>query len=339
MRAVWITRHGGPEVLEVRETPDPMPGPGQVRVRVKAAGLNFAELMARMGLYPDAPRPPAVVGYEVAGVVDALGTGVSAPSPGERVLALVRFGGHAEAVVIPAAHALPMPAGMTFEQAAALPVNYATAYHALFRVGHLSRGQSVLVHMAAGGVGIAALQLARTVPGVTLFGTASAAKHAVIREEGCDHPIDYRSTDYAEEVRQLSGGRGVDLVLDALGGDDWKKGYALLRPAGQLVTYGFTNMAPGPRRSLIHVAREFLAVPRFSPLKLMEDNRGVSGVNMGHLWGEPEMLLGELNALLDLFREGRIRPRVDSTFPFEQAARAHERLHGRENVGKVLLVP
>ena len=339
MRAVWITRHGGPEVLEVRETPDPMPGPGQVRVRVKAAGLNFAELMARMGLYPDAPRPPAVVGYEVAGVVDAVGTGVSTPSPGDRVLALVRFGGHAEAVVLPWAHALPMPAGMTFEQAAALPVNYATAYHALFRVGHLSRGQSVLVHMAAGGVGIAALQLARTVPGVTLFGTASAAKHAVIREEGCDHPIDYRSTDYAEEVRQLSGGRGVDLVLDALGGDDWKKGYALLRPAGQLVTYGFTNMAPGPRRSLIHVAREFLAVPRFSPLKLMEDNRGVAGVNMGHLWGEPEMVLGELNALLDLFREGRIRPRVDSTFPFEQAARAHERLHGRENVGKVLLVP
>jgi len=339
MRAVWITRHGGPEVLEVRETPDPIPGPGQVRVRVKAAGLNFAELMARMGLYPDAPRPPAVVGYEVAGIVDAVGTGVSAPAPGDRVLALVRFGGHAEAVVLPAVNALPMPPEMTFEQGAALPVNYATAYHALFRVGHLSRGQSVLVHMAAGGVGIAALQLARTVPGVTLFGTASAAKHAAIREEGCDHPIDYRSKDYAAEVRRLTGGRGVDLVLDALGGEDWKKGYALLRPAGQLITYGFANMAPGPRRSLIHVAREFLSVPRFSPLKLMEDNRGLAGVNMGHLWGEPEMVLGELHALLDLFREGRIRPRVDATFPFERAAQAHERLHGRGNVGKVLLVP
>jgi NADPH:quinone reductase-like Zn-dependent oxidoreductase len=339
MRSVWITRHGGPEVLEVRETADPVPGPGQVRIRVKAAGLNFAELMARMGLYPDAPKTPAVVGFEVAGVVDAVGAGVIAPSPGDRVLAMVRFGGHAEAVVLPASHAIHMPPGMTFDQGAALPVNYVTAYHALFRVGHLSRGQSVLVHMAAGGVGIAAIQLARTVPGVTVFGTASAAKHAAIREEGCDHAIDYRSQDYASEVRRLTLGRGVDLVLDALGGNDWKKSYALLRPAGLLVTCGFTNMAPGPRRSLVHVVQEFLSIPRFSPLKLMEDNRGVAGINMGHLWGEPEMVLGEIEALLALFREGRIRPRVDSTFPFQEAARAHHRLHDRENVGKVLLVP
>jgi NADPH:quinone reductase-like Zn-dependent oxidoreductase len=339
MRSVWITRQGGPEVLEVRETPDPIPGPGQVRIRVKAAGLNFAELMARMGLYPDSPRLPAVVGFEVAGVVDAIGTGVSAPSPGDRVLAMVRFGGHAEAVVLPAAHALPMPPEMTFEQGAALPVNYVTAYHALFRVGHLSRGQSLLVHMAAGGVGIAAIQLARTVPGATVFGTASAAKHAAIRDEGCDHAIDYRSQDYAAEVLRLTAGRGVDMVLDALGGDDWKKGYALLRAAGLLVTSGFSNMAPGRRRSLVRVARQFLSIPRFSPLQLMEDNRGVAGINMGHLWGEPEMVLGEIEALLALFREGRIRPRIDSTFPFQEAARAHRRLHDRENVGKVLLVP
>jgi len=339
MRSVWITRHGGPEVLEVRETPEPVPGPGQVRVRVRAAGLNFAELMARMGLYPDAPKPPVVVGYEVAGVVDAVGSGVTAPAPGDRVLALVRFGGHAEAVVIPAEHAIPMPSEMTFEQGAALPVNYATAYHALFRVGHLSPGQSVLVHMAAGGVGIAALQLARTVPGVTVFGTASPAKHEAIREEGCLHPIDYRRLDYAAEVSRLTGGRGVDLVLDALGGADWKKGYGLLRPAGMLVTYGFANMVPGPRRSILHVVRQFFSVPRFSPMALMDDNRGVAGVNMGHLWGEPEMMMGELTALLALFREGRIRPRIDSTFPFAEAARAHERLQGRGNVGKVLLVP
>jgi NADPH:quinone reductase-like Zn-dependent oxidoreductase len=339
MRSVWITRHGGPEVLEVRDTPEPVPGPGQVRIRVKAAGLNFAELMARMGLYPDAPKLPAVVGYEVAGVVDAAGTGVETPAVGDRVLALVRFGGHAEAVVLPASHAFPMPEGMTFEQGAALPVNYVTAYHALFRVGHLSRGQSVLVHMAAGGVGIAAIQLARTVPGVTVFGTASAAKHAAIRDEGCDHPIDYRTRDYAVEVRQLTGGRGVDMVLDALGGADWRKGYDLLRPAGLLVTYGFANMVTGPRRSLLHVAREFLSIPRFSPLALMEDNRGVAGVNMGHLWGEPEMVLGEIQALLALFREGRIRPHIDSSFPFAEAGRAHERLHGRGNVGKVVLVP
>ncbi len=339
MRAVFITRRGGPEVLEVREVPDPGPGPGEVRIDVRAAGLNFADVMARMGLYPDAPRLPAVVGYEVAGVVDAVGTGVTAPASGDRVLALVRFGGQAEKVVLPAGHAMPMPEGMTFEQGAALPVNYLTAFHALFRVGHLSRGQSVLVHMAAGGVGIAALQLCRSVPGITVLGTASAAKHAVIRDEGCHHPIDYRTRDYEKEVRQLTGGRGVDLVLDALGGADWRKGYRLLRPGGMLVTYGFANMATGPRRSLLVAARQLLSVPRFSPIALMDDNRGVAGVNMGHLWGEPEMVLGELEALLALFREGKIRPRVDSTFRFEEATLAHERLQGRASVGKVLLVP
>lgn len=339
MRAVFISRRGGPGVLEVRGVPDPVPGPGQVRIDVRAAGLNFADVMARMGLYPDAPKLPAVVGYEVAGAVDAVGTGVTDPVPGDRVLALVRFGGQAEKVVLPAGHAMPMPEGMSFEQGAALPVNYLTAYHALFRVGHLSRGQSVLVHMAAGGVGIAALQLCRTVPGITVFGTASASKHAVIREEGCHHPVDYRTRDYETEVRQLSGGRGVDLVLDALGGADWKRGYRLLRPGGMLVTYGFANLAAGPRRSLLVAARQLLSVPRFSPIALMDDNRGVAGVNMGHLWGEPEMVLGEFRALLELFREGRIRPRVDSTFRFEEAALAHERLQGRGSVGKVLLVP
>ena len=339
MRAVFVTRSGGPEVLEVREAPDPVPGPGEVRIAVRVAGLNFADVMARMGLYPDAPKLPAVVGYEVAGTVDAVGADGKSPAPGDRVLALVRFGGQAEKVVLPAAHAMPLPEGMTFEQGAALPVNYLTAYHALFRVGHLSRGQSVLVHMAAGGVGIAALQLCRTVPGVTVLGTASAAKHAVIREEGCHLPIDYRTRDYEPEVRQLTGGRGVDLVLDALGGADWKKGYRLLRPGGMLVTYGFANMATGPRRSLLVAARQLLSVPRFSPIALMDDNRGVAGVNMGHLWGEPEMVLGELESLLALFREGRIRPRVDSTFRFEEAALAHERLQGRGSVGKVLLVP
>ncbi len=339
MRAVFVTRRGGPEVLEVRELPDPEPGPGQVRVDVRAAGVNFADVMARLGLYPDAPPLPAVVGYEVAGVVDAVGPGVGSPAPGDRVLALVRFGGQAEKVVLPAGHALPMPGDMTFEQGAALPVNYLTAYHALFRVGGLGPGRSVLVHMAGGGVGLAVLQLCRTVPGVTVLGTASASKHAVLRDEGCAHPIDYRSRDYAEEVRRVTGGRGVDLVLDPLGGADWRRGYRLLRPGGMLVAYGFANLATGPRRSLLVAARQLLAVPRFSPIALMDDNRGVAGVNMGHLWGEPEMLLAELGALLALFREGRIRPRVDAVHRFEDAARAHERLQGRANLGKVLLVP
>jgi NADPH:quinone reductase-like Zn-dependent oxidoreductase len=339
MRAVWITKHGGPEVLEVRETADPEPGPGQVRVRVHAAGLNFAEVMARQGLYPDAPKPPCVVGYEAAGVVDALGPGVTEPAVGRRVLALARFGAHADVVCVPAEQALEMPDGMGFEEAAAIPVNYITAYHMLFRVANLRPGERVLVHMAAGGVGIAALQLCRTVDGVETFGTASAGKHDVLRAEGCTHPIDYREVDYVDEVRRLTGGHGVHIVLDALGGRDWRRGLALLRPVGRLVAFGFANITQGERRSPIRVLSQALSVPRVSPLRLMARNQSVSGVNIGHLWRERALLREELEALLVLWREGRIKPRVDSTYAFADAAGAHRRITERRNVGKVVLTP
>jgi synaptic vesicle membrane protein VAT-1 len=339
MKAIWITRFGGPEVLEVREAPDPIPGPGQVRVRVRAAGLNFADVMARLGLYPDAPKPPCVVGYEAAGVVDALGSGVSAPVVGARVLALSRFGGQADTLCIPASQAVPMPAAMSFEEAAALPVNYITAYHALFRVAAVRPGEKVLVHMAAGGVGIAALQLCRTVAGVETFGTASVSKHDAIRSQGCDHPIDYRATDYAEEVRRLTGGKGVDVVLDALGGNDWRKGYKLLRAAGRLVCYGFANLASGEKRSVPRTLAKMATVPVFTPIGLMNDNRGVAGINIGHLWDEQEMLAGELRALLALYQEGAVKPHVDEVYAFARAADAHRRIQSRKNVGKVLLVP
>ncbi|MBS2030337.1 MAG: zinc-binding dehydrogenase [Deltaproteobacteria bacterium] len=339
MRAIWITRHGGPEVLQVRDTPDPTPGPGQVRLKVHAAGLNFAEMMARQGLYPDAPKPPCVVGYEASGVIDALGEGVSGPPVGTKVIALSKFGAHTDSLVVPAGQVLPMPEGMTFEEGAALPVVYLTAYHMLFRVGWLRPGMKVLIHMAAGGVGLAALQLCRTVPGVVTFGTASASKHEVIKQHGCDHPIDYRSVDYAAEVRKLTNGQGVDLILDALGGEDWKKGYDLLGPAGLLIAFGFANMASGETRNLFHVVSNFFKVPKYSPMKLMDDNKGVTGVNVGHLWGHQELLVGELKALLELYQQKKIKPVIDSTYKYEQAAEAHKRISERKNVGKVVLVP
>ncbi len=341
MRAIWITRRGGPDVLEVRSSPDPEPAPGQIRIRVRAAGLNFADIMARMGLYQDAPKLPCVVGYEVSGDVDALGAGVSGPVPGTRVMALTRFGGHSDVVCVAASGAVPMPEGMSFEEAAALPVNYLTAYHMLFRVAALRPGERVLVHMAAGGVGIAALQLCRTVEGVVTYGTASASKHDAIRAEGCSHPIDYRSTDYAEEVRRLTDGRGVDVVLDPLGGWDTRKGYRLLRPAGRLVMYGAANLASGERRSWASLLRHGLPtmLPHFSPMELMNDNRAVGGVNLGHLWGEHALIGQAMASLLDLYRKGFVKPRVDSTFPFDRAADAHRRIQERRNVGKVLLVP
>jgi len=324
MRALWITRYGGPEVLEVRESPAPVPGPGEVRVRVSAAGVNFSDIMARLGLYTAGPKLPAVVGYEAAGVVDEVGEGVRGVELGARVLERQVF---------------RMPEGMGFEEGAALPVNYLTAHHVLFRIGHLRPGQSILLHMAAGGVGLAVLQLARTVPGVTVFGTASAAKHDIIRQAGCDHPIDYRTANYAEEVRRLTGGAGVHLVVDPLGGRDWRRGYELLRPTGLLVACGFANLARGERRSVPRVLLELLRMPRFSPLALMTENRGVAGVYLGDLWHEAGAMGEAMNAVLGLYREGKVRPRVDSVFPFERAKEAHRRIQERKNAGKVVLVP
>lgn len=339
MRAIWITRHGGPEVLEVREAPDPEPGHGEVRIRVRAAGLNFAEVMARQGLYPDAPKPPCVVGYEAAGVIDALGPGATGRAVGDRVAVLTRFGGHADTVCAPVQNTFPLPDDMGFEEAAAIPVNYLTAYHMLFRVGHLSPGETVLVHMAAGGVGVAAIQLCRTVPGVRILGTASAGKHGFLREIGCDEPIDYRTVDYEAEVRRLTGGQGVDLVLDALGGYDWRKGYRLLTPVGRLIAFGFANALTGQRRNLLKLLWQGARMPWFSPIGLMQDNRTVAGVNMGHMWHMIDMLTEEMNALLEHWRKGEIRAKVDSVIPFDRVADAHQRIEGRQNVGKVVLVP
>lgn len=339
MKAVWITRHGDGSVLEVRETEDPVPKAGEVRVRAKVCGLNFAEISARQGLYPDAPKPPSVVGYEGAGIVDAVGEGVDTPKVGDRVIYLTRFWGHSDTVCVPARQAVPMPDAMSFEDGAAIPVNYITAYHMLFRVARIRPGEHVLVHMAAGGVGTAALQLCRTVDDITTYGTASAKKHDYVRTHGCDHPIDYRNVDYVDEIGRLTGGRGVNVVLDALGGKDWKKGYALLCPTGMLVAFGIANTNTGGKRNLLHVLKVLLQIPRWSGRSLLDDNKAVAGVNIGHLWDETAMLREELEAIIALYVAGDVKPHVHEVFPFSRAADAFGEIEYGKNVGKVLMRP
>lgn len=337
MRQIWITKAGAPEVLQVREAPDPEVTAGCVRVRVRAAGINFADLMARVGLYPDAPPLPCVVGYEVAGVIDAVGAGVTDLAIGDRVFGMPRFGGYTDTLVIPAAQTFHIPESMGFEQAAALPVVYLTAYYMMIFTGNLRPGSHVLVHSAAGGVGQAAIQLAKTRDCV-VYGTASAGKHAFLREQGCDHPID-AAGDWSTAVRQLVGDRGLDLVLDAVGGPSWKRGYDLLGPAGRLVCFGISGAAAGKTRSLVTAIGQLLRIKKYSPIDLMNDNRTVGGCNMGHLFDRLDLLRPQFEALLELYREGKISPRVDKTFSFDDAAAAHHYLHDRKAMGKVLLVP
>jgi NADPH:quinone reductase-like Zn-dependent oxidoreductase len=337
MRQVWITRAGPPEVLQVREAPDPEAGQGQIRIRVKAAGINFADLMARVGLYPDAPKIPCVVGYEVSGVVDAVGPGVAGFAAGDRVFGMPRFGGYADTLVISAEQAFRLPAAMTFEQAAALPVVYLTAYNMMLFTGTVRPGSNVLIHSAAGGVGIAAIQIAKT-RGCTIFGTASPGKHDFLRKLGVQHPVD-SGGDYAAAVRQVVGDAGLDLVLDPVGGKSWTVGYDLLGPCGRLVMFGLSAAASGKKRNLLHALGQVMQIKSFSPRKLMDDNKTVAGCNMGHLFGRLDLLRPQFTELLAMFERGEIAPHVDRTFRFDEAPAAHHFIHDRKAIGKVLLVP
>jgi NADPH:quinone reductase-like Zn-dependent oxidoreductase len=338
MRQVWITKRGGPEVLQVREAPDPEPGAGEVRIRVAAAGINFADILARMGLYPDAPKLPAVVGYEVAGTVDRVGSGVTGVREGDRVGAITPFGGYSSVVVVPAAQAIPLPDGLSFEKAAAIPVNYLTAWIMLVHLGCVRAGDRVLVHAAAGGVGVAALQICRA-RGAEVIGTASASKHERLHGMGAAHCIDYRTQDFAAEVKRITGGRGVDVALDAIGGESFGKSYRSLAPLGRLYVFGVSGFATGERRNVLAALREVMRTPRFHPFPMMNANRGVHGVNLGHLWKEKELLARGIGEILAGVRDGTLDPVVDRVFPFEKAGEAHAYIQGRGNFGKVLLAP
>lgn len=337
MRALVLTKHGPPdEALAVQERPDPPVGPGQVRIRVHAAGLNFADVLARVGLYPDAPKPPAVMGYEAAGEVESVGPGADDFQPGQRVVAGTRFNGFAELVTADVSNVLPIPDRLSFEEAAAVPVVFGTAYAAVVLLSAVRPGETVLVHAAAGGVGIAAVQIARD-RGAEVIGTASAAKHDAVREQGAAHVIDYRSQDVQAEVNKLTGGGGVDVVLDALG--SFRESYKLLRPGGRMVMYGASQLLTGDKRNIVKTLRAVATMPRFSAIKLMNDNRSVMGLNMLHWWderGSLEELIGPLNDLLD---RGVIKPVVAEAFPFDRAADAHRYIQERKNVGKVVLTP
>jgi NADPH:quinone reductase-like Zn-dependent oxidoreductase len=337
MRQVWISRPGPPEVLEVREAPDPRAGAGEVRIRVKAAGINFADLMARVGLYPDAPKIPCVVGYEVSGVVDEVGAGVTSVAVGDRVIGMPKFGGYSDVLTISAAQVFKLPQTMTFEEGAALPVVYLTAYHMMFFIGTVHPGSSVFIHSAAGGVGTAAIQLAKT-RGCTILGTASKSKHDFLRAQGCTHPID-SSTDYAAAARAIVGDKGIDLILDPVGGKSWTEGYDLLAPCGRLVAFGFSAAAAGKSRNLFHAAAQFFKIKKWSPMRLMEDNKTIAGTNMGHLFHRLDLLRPQAEELLRMFERGEIKPHVDRTFKFEEAPLAHHHIHDRKAIGKVLLVP
>ena len=323
MRAVVITRAGPPEVLRVEERPDPQPGPGQVAIDVRAAGVNFADTMARVGLYPDAPQLPAVVGYEVAG---------TRADTGERVMAATHFGGYASRVVVGEDDVVPLPERLSFEQGAAIPVNYATAWAGLVRYGGLRAGERVLLQAAAGGVGIAATQIAKRW-GAEVYGTASAAKHDAIRAQGVDHAVDYRRRGWQRGLPRF------DLIMDAVGGRSFRTSYELLNPGGRLIAFGASAVMSGEKRNLAAAARAAVRMPRFNLVRQMGASKAVIGLNMLRLWEHAGTLRPWIDPLVELMEDGTIQPVVAEAVPFDRAPDAHRILAERRNVGKVVLTP
>ena len=336
MKQVFIIGHGGPEKLRLRESADPNPAAGEIRIRVKASGVNFADILARQGLYPDSPKIPCVVGYEVSGTADAVGPGLDQSWIGRDVFALTRFGGYSDVAMVTEKQIFEKPASLSHEQAAAIPVNYLTAWQLLVVMGSLKPEETVLIHNAGGGVGLAAIDIARHI-GATIYGTASGGKHAFLKQRGLHEAIDYRTKDWAIELKRLTKGMGVALITDPLGGNHWKKSFSALRSTGRLGMFGVSvatmSKLFGPLR-LLPVA---LGMPLFHPIPLMNRNRSAFGVNLGHMWHESGMIEAWMQILLKGFADGWVRPHVDKTFPLAKAGEAQTYMEERKNTGKVVL--
>jgi NADPH:quinone reductase-like Zn-dependent oxidoreductase len=338
MRAIVTTGNGDVRVMKVETRPDPVPAQGEVLIRVKASGLNFADILARQGLYPDGPPKPCVMGYEVSGVIEAVGDGVDSGIVGEPVIAMTRFGGQAELVSVSDTQVFEKPAELSFEQGAALPVNYLTAWALIVTMGGLRADESILIHNAGGGVGLAALEIARHI-GAKTFGTASAGKHEFLRQRGLDHPIDYRDQDWVPVLMDLTGGRGVELIIDPLGGKSWKQSYSALRRTGRMGVFGMSVASASGIKGKLKALKAVISMPRYNPLGLMNRNKGVFGLNLGHMWGEGEKVASWTREIMRGVQQGWIRPHVDRSFHFDEIAEAHRYLEERKNFGKVVLVP
>lgn len=343
MRALVVRRYGAPEVFEAQQVPDPQPKAGEALIRVKAIGVNFADLLQRMGIYPGTPKPPFIPGLELAGIVERVVEGPRVTGgepeplkPGDAVVALTNFNAYAQWAAVPVSRVYRLPPGMGFEDGAAIPGNYLTAYHALFAMANLQRGDRVLIHGAAGGVGIAAVQLARAA-GLIIFGTAGPSKQEYLRKIGVDHAIDYEKTDFLQTVRKFAPD-GIEMVMDPIGGKSFKRSYECLGAGGRLVVYGVSAAAgPEGKRSLTRGLAALVQMPRFHPVGLMRQGLSVIGINLGAMQSRPAVLRGELDEIFRMYGAGKIKPVIGKIFPLDQAADAHRYIHDRKNIGKIIL--
>lgn len=322
MKAANVKTFGGVDQLQLVELPDPIPGPGEVIVQVKACGLNYADVMQREGLYPRGPRPPYIAGMEAAGVVESLGPDTSsAPPVGSRVVVLTANGAHAEKVRTKSRACIRLPETMSFVEGAAFPVQYLTAFHCLITLAHATPGETVLIHAGAGGVGTAAVQIARLLELHVIATASSKEKRKKIIELGAHETVGYDDFDVA--ARKLTGGRGPDICLESIGGDVFRRSLAIMPALGRLVVYGAASKETQP----------------IDALKLLFRSHAVLGFHMNAIIERPDLLVSSLYTLLRWIEEGQLKIQIGHTFPLAEIRKAHELISSRQSYGKIVLIP
>lgn len=332
-KRVVITHHGGPEVLQQVEEELPEPKAGQVRVKILATGAAFTDVLMREGLYPGVPPLPYAPGYDIVGIVNQLGSGVSHLELGQVVVALTIVGGYAEYICLPADDLVVVPSGIDPFEACCLPLVYVTAYQMLHRIAQVKPGKRILIHGAAGGVGTAMLQLGKLLD-LQMYGTASKPKHSVVSNWG-GTPIDYKNEDFVQRIRELTG-NGVDVVFDAIGGNHLLRSYKVLRSGGQLINYGVSSAIRAKSGKLLAAASSFVLL---TLLKLLPDGHKAVFYNIAsYKKRHPNGFREDLTELLNLLAQRKIKPLIAQRIPLAEAAYAHELLDQSAVSGKIILL-
>lgn len=336
-----MRRAGGWDRLAVEESPDPQPADGEVVVRTAAAGVNYADVIVRMGLYESAKKYvgwPITPGFEVAGTVAAVGAGVTSVSPGARVIAVTRFGGYATHVVVPADQVFPVPLRFTTSEAAAFPAVFLTAWYALFELAAAKPGMRLLVHSAAGGVGGALCQLAR-VAGCRAIGVVGRSAKVQTALDAGAHAVIDKSREDLWRIARRHAPEGYDAVFDANGVETLRDSYEHLASPGRLVVYGFATMLPRgkDRPSWPKLAADWLRTPRFDPLKMTNENRSVMGFNLSYLFERKAALIPAIEQLLAWADEGKVAPPPVKEYALDDVAAAHRAIESGDTVGKLVL--
>lgn len=335
MKAIILTKTGGPEVLLVTNVIEPVPGPGEVRVRISYAGINYAELLSRKGLYGWAPKRPYTLGMEASGVIEELGEGVDTSRLGQEVMVGTKTGAYAEKIVIPEKQAIPSPEGFSTEESAAFLVNYMTAWVALFTMAKARPQENVLITAAAGGVGTAAVQLTSAL-GCRVYGMAgSEEKIEYIKSHGATAAFNYRSSRSFEDL--LSVTNGVDVALETVGGDVFKKSFNTLNPFGRIVVAGFASLDL-KKWNPYSWYKTWQDIPRADIRKMAQKSLAFMSCHLGYIMEEePETMEAIYTELQDFVLKHNIKPAVGKVFRFEDACDAHRYIESRKSVGKVLL--